>query len=91
MAKRGYWYLHHIHHKVRKLNGVLLEKDYADVSVMKTHGLRVDSRVHVEYVRTPSGTDSWHHRKGYEYGIKAIEGFLHHPENGQVARFSHIF
>jgi hypothetical protein len=47
--------------------------------------------VTVESLRSPSGTDSWHHRAGYQHAPKAIEGFLHHKINGQVARLSHIF
>ena len=45
----------------------------------------------VEALRSPSGTDSWHHRNGYQHSPKAIEGFLHHAEHGQVARFNHLF
>lgn len=45
----------------------------------------------VESLRSPSGTDSWHHRKGYEHAPKAIEGFLHHKTQGQIARITHIF
>jgi|TARA_R110000751_G_scaffold238595_1_gene339401 hypothetical protein len=47
--------------------------------------------VTVESLRSPSGTDSWHHRKGYQHAPKAIEGFLHHPKHGQVARITHLF
>jgi hypothetical protein len=52
-------------------------KDYAGVTV--------------ESLRSPSGTDSWHHRNGYQHNPKAVEGFLHHPKFGQVARLTHIF
>lgn len=45
----------------------------------------------VESLRSPSGTDSWHHRNGYQHSPKAVEGFLHHREHGQVARLTHIF
>jgi hypothetical protein len=46
----------------------------------------------IESLRSPSGSDSWHHRNGYGVGgIKAVEGFIHHKEFGQVARLSHIF
>jgi hypothetical protein len=45
----------------------------------------------VEALRSPSGTDSWHHRNGYEHAPKAVEGFLHHPKFGQICRFTHIF
>jgi hypothetical protein len=47
--------------------------------------------VTVESLRSPSGADSWHHRNGYQHNPKAIEGFIHHPEHGQVARLTHIF
>jgi hypothetical protein len=47
--------------------------------------------VTVESLRSPSGTDSWHHRNAYQYAPKAIEGFLHHKKHGQIARLSHIF
>jgi hypothetical protein len=45
----------------------------------------------VESLRSPSGTDSWHHRNGYQHAPKAIEGFLHHPAHGQIARITHLF
>lgn len=45
----------------------------------------------VETLRSASGTDSWHHRNGYQHAPKAIEGFLHHKEHGQIARITHIF
>ena len=47
--------------------------------------------VTIESLRSPSGTDSWHHRNGYEHAPKAVEGFIHSKENGQVARLTHIF
>lgn len=47
--------------------------------------------VTIESVRSPSGTDSWHHRNGYEHAPKAIEGFIHCKEFGQVSRITHIF
>ena len=47
--------------------------------------------VTVESLRSPSGTDSWHHRNGYEHAPKAIEGFLHCKNNGQIARITHLF
>jgi len=45
----------------------------------------------VESLRSPSGTDSWHHRNGYEHAPKAVEGFIHCKNNGQIARITHIF
>jgi len=47
--------------------------------------------VTVEALRSPSGTDGWHHRSGYTGVPKAVEGFIHHPEYGQVARLTHLF
>jgi hypothetical protein len=47
--------------------------------------------VTVESLRSPSGADSWHHRNGYAHAPKAIEGFLHSKEHGQIARITHIF
>lgn len=47
--------------------------------------------VTVEGLRSPSGTDSWHHRNGYEFAPKAVEGFLHCKEHGQISRITHVF
>ena len=52
-------------------------KDYAGITI--------------ESLRSPSGTDSWHHRNGYQHAPKAVEGFLHCKSNGQIARITHIF
>jgi hypothetical protein len=45
----------------------------------------------VESLRSPSGTDSWHSRNGYQHAPKAVEAFLHCKDNGQVARITHLF
>jgi hypothetical protein len=45
----------------------------------------------IESLRSPSGTDSWHHRNGYQHSPKAVEGFLHCKQNGQIARITHLF
>jgi hypothetical protein len=47
--------------------------------------------VSVESFRSPSSADSWHHRNGFQHAPKAIEGMVHHPEFGQVAKLIHIF
>ena len=47
--------------------------------------------VTIESLRSPSGTDGWHHRNGYQHAPKAVEGFIHCPVHGQVARLTHIF
>ena len=73
-TKYRYWYLHHIHHKVK--HKWVDAKDYIGVTV--------------EYLRSPSSNDSWHSRKGY-CSQKAIEGFIHEKNSGQVARLVHYF
>jgi hypothetical protein len=45
----------------------------------------------VESLRTPCGSDSWHHRNGYQHSPKAVEGFIHDKNNGQIARITHLF
>lgn len=47
--------------------------------------------VTVESIRSPSGPDGWHSKNGYQHAPKAIEAFIHHPKDGQIARLSHIF
>ena len=47
--------------------------------------------VTVESLRSPSGTDGWHNRNGFCGVPKAVEGFVHHPEFGQIARLTHNF
>lgn len=74
-TKWRYIYLHHIHH-MKKIN-FLSGQDY--------HGATV------EYLRSVSYTDSWHHRKGYQHVPKCVTGFVHHKEFGQVARLTHLF
>ena len=70
-----YWYLHHLHHKIKyKWRDA---KDFIGVTV--------------EYMRSPSGTDSWHNRKGFCGVQKAVEGFIHERNSGQIARLVHYF
>ena len=74
-TKFRYWYLHHLHHKIK--HKWLDAKDFIGVTV--------------EYMRSPSAADSWHSRKGFCGASKACEAFLHDKESGQVARLSHYF
>lgn len=68
-----YIYLHHLHHK--QTHKFMSGKDFIGVTA--------------EYLRTPSPSDSWHNRNGYVGAKKAIEGFIHSFDNGQVARLTH--
>jgi hypothetical protein len=45
----------------------------------------------VESLRSPSGADAWHAKNGFQHSPKAIEGFIHHKDNGQICRITHIF
>ena len=74
-SKFRYWYLHHLHHKVKHKwrDG----KDFIGVTV--------------EYLRSPSAADSWHSRKGFTGSPKAVEAFIHEYDKGQVARLTHFF
>lgn len=47
--------------------------------------------VTIESMRSPSSADGWHSRNGYQHAPKAIEGFLHSKNHGQIARITHIF
>jgi len=44
-----------------------------------------------ETLRSPSGSDSWHHKNGYTGVPKAVEGYIHHKDFGQIARLTHVF
>jgi len=45
----------------------------------------------VESSRSPSATDGWHHRNGYQHSKQAIECYVHAKGKGQFGRFTHIF
>lgn len=73
-------------------------KDWSDCKHRYIYGHHVHHKISKDFIgvtfetlRSPSGTDGWHDRNGYTGVPKAIEGFLHHPQLGQVARLTHIF
>jgi DNA-binding transcriptional regulator YhcF (GntR family) len=70
-----YVYLHHLHHHIQ--HKFLAGKDFPGVTV--------------QFMRSPSASDSWHHKSGYTGAPQAIEGFIHHPTQGRVAQLCHIF
>lgn len=86
-----YWYMHHYHHKVRKAEGIrpfAREKDHIAMTVIGSGpGAMEGDNVNVEIVRSPSAPDGWHARNGY-LNRQAVEAFLHHPLDGQIARFT---
>jgi len=91
-----YWYCHHLHHKIRNIKDgrkhIQLEKDGKGICVIHT-GLNLESKdkFHVEYIRSISGTDRWHSTNAFQHSFAAMEGFIHHPEYGQINRFTHLF
>ena len=86
-SKYGYWYIGHLHHHIRKEDGKVIGKDHADVMMIKGSEKELEDKVHVQYLRSISGTDSYHHKYGYD-SPKAMEAFLHHPIKGQIARYT---
>jgi hypothetical protein len=93
-SKYGYWHCHHLHVKDRKAYGkqnFRIEKDHIGVTVLNS-GIERDptNSVFVEIIRSPSAADAWHNRNGY-VGNAAVECFLYHEADGQVARFTHYF
>lgn len=88
-----YAYVHHFHHKIRQRRGVDVfesEKDHVGFTQVNSGAARVDGDMQVEFVRSPSAPDGWHDRNGY-INRQAVECFLHHVDNGQVARFTEWF
>ena len=88
-TKFSYWYVHHMHHKYRTVNGQEIEKDHTGVTVVKSAGSLIDpdQNTTIECIRSPSPADGWHSRNGY-VNTAAIEAFIHHPTNGQIARLT---
>lgn len=86
-CKYGYWYLGHLHHQIRKGYNKTFSKEYNDVTVIKDSSSIIKDSITVEYIKSLSGTDAWHNAMGYKSN-PAIEGFLHCPKNGQIARFT---
>lgn len=84
----GYWYLGHLHHHIRKENNKIKSKDHADVMIIKDSEKIQSDMINVQYLRSISGTDAWHFKQGYGGQPKGIEGFIHHPIDGQIARFT---
>lgn len=81
---------------------ILMAQEAADDWAKSRHRYFYISHIHhkkskdygsvcVESFRSPSGTDSWHHRNGYQHAPKAVEGFIHHKSDGQIARITNIF
>jgi len=68
-------FLHHLHH-MKKFK-FQTGSDFPGVTV--------------RYLRSPSGTDSWHHKNGYQHAPKAVEAFIYDYKSGPKARFTYTF
>ncbi len=66
------WHLGHFHKK----------------KTVRYQVLNEDLGVTVRYLSSLSGTDSWHHRKGYVGGSKSAEAFLWNDTTGFLAQFN---
>jgi len=73
------WHLGHIH---RKRN---IKYDIIDT---KSKLLNEDLGVTVRYLSSLSGTDNWHHTKGFIGQIKAADAFIWNFDNGLVAHLN---
>lgn len=94
-AKRRFWYLHHLHHKIAKRGAGSqqrqTEKDLIGMTVIRdTAGLEEGDAPRIEYLRSPSPADGWHHRNGY-VNAQAVEAFLHPAHEGQTIRLTEWF
>lgn len=46
--------------------------------------------VNLTTLRSPSPADGWHHRNGF-VNKPAVEGFVHHKDQGRIAQLTHYF
>jgi len=88
-----YWYLHHLHHKITRRQGIIemtREKDHIAMTAIHTGPGKELSDTAIEYVRSTSPPDGWHDRNGY-VNRQAVEAFIHHPHEGQKTRLTEYF
>lgn len=90
-----YWYLGHLHHKIRKVQNsgftIEVEKDHIGYTKVKTGvTLNKNTDVQIEYLRSPTTPDVWHYDNGH-VNIAGMEAFIHDFYKGQIARLNHNF
>jgi hypothetical protein len=71
------WHLGHIH---RKRN--------VKYEINKTRELNEDLGVTVRYLSSLTGTEEWHHKKGFVGQVKAADAFIWNDEYGLVAHLN---
>lgn len=73
------WHLGHIHRKRNVKYSVTLDRDTV---------LNEDLGVVIRYLSSLTGTEEWHHKKGFIGSIKAADGFIWNKENGLIAHLN---
>lgn len=93
-TRHHYWYIHHLHHKIKKnlgLNEQAREKDHIAMTAINLGvGSMEGDNMAVEVIRSPSAPDGWHDRNGY-LNRQAVEAFVHHAQDGQTDRLTEWF
>jgi hypothetical protein len=69
------WHLSHIHRK----------RDVKYTVLDKTKSLNEDLGVTVRYLSSLTGTEEWHHKKGFIGQIKAADAFIWNDKAGLMA------
>lgn len=72
------WHVGHIHRK----------RDVKFTVLDRARMTNEDLGVTVRYLSSLTGTEEWHHRKGFVGAIKAGEGFIWNDESGLVAHLN---
>ena len=72
------WHVGHIHRK-RKVDYTVIDKN---------RGLNEDLGVTIRYMSSLTGTEEWHHKKGYVGQVKAADGFIWNSKKGFVAHLN---
>ena len=94
-SKHLYWFLHHVHHKVRNKRGpdspYTIEKDHTGMTSINIGKPTIkEEEMIVEYVRTPSPPDGWHDRNGYN-NQQAVECYIIDANEGMKTRHTEWF
>jgi hypothetical protein len=71
------WHLGHIH-----------RKRTVKYEINKSRELNEDLGVTIRYLSSLTGTEEWHHKKGYVGSTKAADGFVWNHEFGLVAHLN---
>jgi hypothetical protein len=72
------WHLGHIHRKRQKDFKIKMGKDIV---------LDEELGVTIRYLSSLTGTEQWHHKRGYVGSLKAADGFIWNDEAGLMGHF----